>query len=45
MHGIQYWPAEASDIPALAAIRATEWGTVGHWSRCIEDYTTGAATG
>ena len=34
-------PAEAGDIPAMAAIRAAEWETQTYWERRIGDYLGG----
>jgi GNAT superfamily N-acetyltransferase len=34
-------PAEARDVPAMAAIRAAEWGTQGYWMARVEAYWSG----
>lgn len=35
---ITFRPANAADVPALAAIRAAEWETHAYWTRRITDY-------
>lgn len=41
MPAIDYRPAIASDIAAMAKIRATEWGTLEYWQERIRGYMTG----
>lgn len=36
-----YRPAEADDIPAIARIRALEWGTPGDWELRVAAYLSG----
>lgn len=38
---LQYRQAPPSDIPAMAEIRAREWGTLDYWTNCIAGYMTG----
>ena len=38
---ITFKPAEADDIPALAAIRAQDWETEAYWTNRIGSYLTG----
>ena len=39
--GLSYSPATSADIPAMARLRASEWGDPGYWHTRIRGYMAG----